>query len=200
MKAPSLAASLSVLCALAATGCIGLESPYRYPDYERDAVKKVLQSPENQPDPRISLQTFKFRDELCEGVDTSTATKVLSSDDLSRFLQAQGMQQGEIKARGNLFWFEMPGSDSEDEYGTIRLRVAVLDDSKEAANELHKSLLEHGPGWWGLRRANLSVLAPKASVAEAVAFVVRYKLACWGMFEMADADDAYVVPGPYMEL
>jgi hypothetical protein len=46
----------------------------------------------------------------------------------------------------------------------------------------------------------LSILAPKASAAEAMAFALRYKLICWGMFEMAAVDDVYVVPGPYMDL
>ena len=48
--------------------------------------------------------------------------------------------------------------------------------------------------------SNLSILAPKAGTAEAMAFALRYKLPCWGMISMAGLDDVYVVPGPYMEL
>ena len=65
---------------------------------------------------------------------------------------------------------------------------------------LHGALLQHGPGWWGLRRSNLSILAPKASTGEAIALALKYKLICWGMFQQAGVDDVYVVPGPYMEL
>ena len=62
------------------------------------------------------------------------------------------------------------------------------------------SLLQHGPGWWGVRRANLAVLAPKTSLHDAAAFALKFKLVCWGMFTIAGNDDAYVVPGPYAEL
>ena len=33
-----------------------------------------------------------------------------------------------------------------------------------------------------------------------MAFALKYKLVCWGMFEKAAADDVMVIPGPYMEL
>jgi hypothetical protein len=82
----------------------------------------------------------------------------------------------------------------------VRLRLAVLDSTPAAAADLHQSLLEHGPGWWGVRRSNLAVLAPKAGLREAVSFALKHKLHCWGMFTMAGNDDAYVVPGPYTEL
>ena len=76
----------------------------------------------------------------------------------------------------------------------------MLDDAEGAASDLHASLLEHGPGWWGIRRANLAILAPKAGVAEAVAFALKYKLPCWGVMAMTHVDDVYVIPGPYSEL
>ena len=186
-------AAVGTLC-----GCVGLRSGTRYPDYSSSDVRQALLSSENHDDPGVDFDEIKIRDSACEGIDTRTATTLLTHGDLSGFLVKQKIaDQVEIKARGNLFWFDFPGEDAGD---TVRLRVAVLDDAKEAANELHKSLLEHGPGWWGLRRSNLSVLAPKAGLTEALAFVLRYKLACWGMFQMAGADDVYVVPGPYMEL
>jgi hypothetical protein len=43
------------------------------------------------------------------------------------------------------------------------------------------------------------VLLPKADLKEALRFAVKYKLACWGMFTYAGADDAYVVAGAYSE-
>jgi len=202
MKAStSLPVSLVALAALggSALGCLGLSAGSTYPDYESSEVRKALESPENDKEPGVDVGDVKIRQSVCEGIKTETSTVMLSHDDLSRFLGERGMAQVEIKARGNLFWFDFPGTD-EKAGDTVRLRVAVLRDAKEAATELHKSLLEHGPGWWGLRRSNLSVLAPKAGFTEALAFALRYKLVCWGMFMRADADDVYVVPGPYMEL
>lgn len=183
------------------SGCFGLRSGEvsSYPDYEGDDVDKAVLTPENHEDPWVTLGEFKLNEDACEGIETPTATTNLSYGDLGRFLDAQGMTGIEIKARNDLYWYEFPG-EHPNEGDRIRLRLAVLPDSKQAAAELHKSLLEHGPGWWGLRRSNLSVLAPKAGVSEAMAFALKYKLLCWGMFEMADADDVYVVPGPYMEL
>jgi hypothetical protein len=186
-----------VLAAGLCTGCYGLASDSRYPD--TDDVGQRLESPENEPDPGIGFDGVKFREELCEGLDVHTQTTALSQDDLSRFLAATGVGDIEVKARDNLYWFEFPG-DEPEEGDRVRLRVAVLDNPQDAAIELHKSLLEHGPGWWGLRRSNLSVLAPKADLDEAVSFAVKYRLPCWGMVQMADRDDVYVVPGPYMEL
>lgn len=186
-------------CSLFASGCTGIPAGVDYPGYTRGEVKDAAVSPENEDGPSIDLQTFRIREEVCKGIDTSVSTRPLSADDFTRFLQSVGATNVELRARGNLFWFDFPGEDP-DEGDVVRLRVAVLRDSHEAANELHKSLLEHGPGWWGLRRSNLSVLAPRAGVAEAMAFALKYKLPCWGMFEMSDADDVMVIPGPYMEL
>jgi len=37
-------------------------------------------------------------------------------------------------------------------------------------------------------------------LSTALAFALKYKLPCWGMFTYGGLDDAYVVPGPYAEL
>jgi len=184
---------------LSCSGCFGLRAGSRYPDYDSDAVDAAVLTPENDESPWMTLGEFKISETACEGIDTHPMTKTLAHDDLSRFLDSTGATGVEIMARGDLFWFEFPGTDPSDG-DRVRLRLAVLNDSKEAADELHKSLLEHGPGWWGFRRANLSILAPKAGVSEAIGFALKYKLMCWGMVEMAGADDVYVVPGPYMEI
>jgi hypothetical protein len=180
-------------------GCVGLEAGSRYPNYNSSKVQKLLLSPENQKNPSLSVGAFKVAQEACEGVDTHTITGRLAQGDLARFLESQGGVTAQVKARGNLYWFDFPGSDAE-EGDVVRLRLAVLGDAREAADELHKSLLDHGPGWWGLRRSNLSVLAPRGSTGEAVAFALEHKLACWGMMSFAGTDDVFVVPGPYMEL
>ena len=185
--------------ALAGPACVGLEAGSRYPDYASSKVRKLLLSPENQPNPSLSLGSFKIAPEACEGIDTHAITSRLAQDDLTRFVGEQGVKVKQIKARGNLYWFDFPDRDP-GRGDTVRLRLAVLEDAAQAAEELHKSLLAHGPGWWGLRRSNLSVLAPRASVGEAMAFALTTKLACWGMVMMAHTDDVYVVPGRYMEL
>lgn len=191
----------SVFTVLLATpllsGCVGLDAGSSYPDYSSSEVRKHLLSPENREDPSISLGGFKFRDSACEGVDTHSTTGKLTQDDLTRFLETQGVRDPNVKARGNLYWYDLPGDDADD---VVRLRVAVMEDAEEAAEELHSSLLQHGPGWWGVRRSNLAVLAPRAGLSEAVAFALKYKLVCWGVFMVADVDDVYVVSGPYGEL
>ncbi|MBI4702755.1 MAG: hypothetical protein HY744_16660 [Deltaproteobacteria bacterium] len=180
-------------------GCIGLHAGSRYPDYDSGEVRKLLWTPENDEGPSFTLGELKIRDEACKDVDTHAVTKPLTKDDFSRFLQGLGVKDEPVMARGNLYWYEFPGTDPEDG-DRVRLRLAVRDSVEEAALDLHKSLLEHGPGWWGVRRSNLAILAPKAGVAEALAFAIKYKLVCWGTMAMAHVDDVYVVPGPYTQL
>lgn len=187
------------LCAalgLSALGCSGIDAGVDYPGDLPDIDNQVA-TPEGDADPSISLGEFKFRPELCKDIETRPVTQPLTLDDFARFLEVQGVKITPKKARGNLHWFDFPNGE---EKGFVRLRLAVLGDSNAAAKDLHASLLEHGPGWWGVRRSNLAVLAPKASLREAAAFAVKHKLPCWGVFTYAGLDDAYVVPGPYGEL
>ncbi|MEZ4438073.1 MAG: hypothetical protein R3B72_03245 [Polyangiaceae bacterium] len=182
-------------------GCYGLGSDAaEYPDYSSSEVKKSLLSPELEERPSIGIDNdFVVSDDLCEGIDVHTETRPIAQDELGRFLARIGAPPVEVKARGNLYWFDFPGDDPDDG-DLVRLRLAVLDTPEEAADELHQALLQHGPGWWGLRRGNLSILAPKASLGEAMAFAVRYKLPCWGALMVAGLDDVYVIPGPYTEM
>jgi hypothetical protein len=152
---------------------------------------------EGESGPSIGLNKFVFKPDACKGIDTHPINGGLTQEDLSRFLETQGVKISPKKARGNLYWYDFPNGDGD---GFVRLRLALLENPAAAAKDLHDSLLEHGPGWWGLRRSNLAVLAPKASVGTATAFAIKNKLMCWGMFTYAGVDDAFVVPGPYMEL
>jgi len=178
-------------------GCVGLEAGTNYPDYNSSEVRKKLLTPENQPDPSISLGSFKVAGPACQGIDTHPIKSKLTQDDFTRFLEAQQIPKPPVKARGNLYWYDFPGDKAED---SVRLRLAVLDTPEEAADELHKSLLDHGPGWWGIRRSNLAILAPRGGLAAAVAFALKYKLPCWGIMSVTHVDDVYVIPGPYTEL
>jgi hypothetical protein len=180
---------------LSSVGCAGIDAGIDYPDESID-VDRLLLTPENQPDPSVSLGRFKIGPEACKGMDTRPIVQPLNQEDFTRFLEASGVKVQPRKARTNLYWYDFPNGDG----GFLRLRLAVLDTPSAAAKDLHGSLLEHGPGWWGVRRSNLALLAPKASLSEALGFALKHKLACWGMMTYAGVDDAYVVPGPYAEL
>jgi hypothetical protein len=195
---PAVGALVLLVAAPWLSGCQGgLEAGSNYPDYEFDVDDQLL-TPENETSPSIDLGGFVIRDEICKGLNTRVEIRELAQDDLAKHLERINSPPVQIKARGNLYWYDFAGDDL-GEGEMVRLRLAVLGDAKEAADELHKSILQHGPGWWGFRRSNLSVLAPKASIGEAIEFALRYKLPCWGMMEMANLDDVVVVPGPYME-
>jgi hypothetical protein len=136
----------------------------------------------------------------CEGIDTHPITSPLNQEDFSKFLEKHGAKNVQPrKARDNLYWYDFPNHQGGGS-GFLRLRLAILKDAPHASADLHSSVLDHGPGWWGLRRSNLAVLAPKTSLREAMAFALKFKLVCWGIFTYAGNDDAYVVPGPYAEL
>lgn len=190
------------VCALGTTACTGgIGSGIDYPDLGEVDLDAVLQTPEGDRDPSVTLSRFKFAPKACEGIDTRMAVNDLDQEDLTRFFAARGIEMKPRKARGDLWWFELKVKDGEDgdPPKVLRLRLAVLKDRYAAAKDLHDSLLQHGPGWWGVRRGNLALLAPKADLKDALRFSVKYKLNCWGMFTYAGHDDAYVVTGSYSE-
>jgi hypothetical protein len=198
-SARTLVAACAVVLALGSSGCVGLEAGVDYPGDTPD-LDKFVRTPENEKGPGIAFNSFKVTKEACPNIDTHPMTQKLGQDDLAKFFEAQGVRGVTIKkARSNLFWFDVPNGEG-GKHGFVRLRLAVLDTQPLASADLHQSLLEHGPGWWGVRRSNLAVLAPKTSLHEAMAFAIKYKLVCWGMFTYAGVDDAYVVPGPYGEI
>jgi hypothetical protein len=189
----------SCALAVALTGCTGLQSGIDYPSDLPTDVGPHLLTPENLRDPPIVLNKIKFAPQVCEKLDTHTMTSPLNQEDFTRFLETQGVKLEPRKARDNLYWYDFPNGEPAPN-NFVRLRLAVLSDSPHASADLHQSILEHGPGWWGVRRSNLAVLAPKAGLPEALAFALKYKLPCWGMFTYGGLDDAYVVTGPYAEL
>ena len=194
-----MAKALAVVATLSASvGCVGISSGLEYPDVSNVDLDDYLTTPENDPDPHIGLSSFKIAQKTCEGIDLHVPTEPTDQEDLARFFTTQKIKATMKKARSDLYWYEFPVSTDPAD-GVLRLRVAVLRDRNAAAKDLHDSLLEHGPGWWGVRRGNLAVLAPKASLKEALRFAVKYRLVCWGMFTYTGADDVYTATGGYSE-
>ena len=188
-----------ILLALGLTACAGLESGIDYPSDLPGDLGPHLLTPENQRDPPLAFNRVKIAPVACDKLDTHTITGRLNQEDFSRFLEAQGVKIEPRKARDNLYWYDFPNGEAAPK-NFVRLRLAVLEDQPHASADLHQSVLEHGPGWWGVRRSNLAVLAPKTGLREALAFALKYKLPCWGIFTYGGLDDAYVIPGPYAEL
>jgi hypothetical protein len=182
--------------AVASAACIGLPAEVEYPDVSDVDLGQMLVTPEGDAGADVTLSEFKIGPKACEGLDLAVSGDKLDHQDLTRFFAAQGLELLPKKARSDLYWYEFKnGSDNNP----LRLRLAILKNRHGAAKDLHDSLLQHGPGWWGVRRGNLAVLGPKASLSEALQFAIKYKLACWGTFTYAGVDDAYVVAGGYSE-
>lgn len=139
----------------------------------------------------------RLRPEVCEGVAENRPEKsALDEKALASFLERQGLQTTMVRERPDLVYVDVSNAGSDK---PVRLRVAVLADSHAAAADLHKALLEHGSGSWGVHRGNLAVLAPIGSMDQIVEFAGKYKLACWGVLTVSGRDDDFVVPGGYME-
>jgi hypothetical protein len=207
VKALKTCARHAALAAAAlGTGCSGLPSGLDYPENLPGDIAGDIASPEGDSGGSIGFNSFKVKADSCklpsgQLIDTHTVVAQLNQEDFSRFLEQAGAKLAPTKARGNLYWYDIPvrENDKEDKR-TLRLRLAVLGSPEEAAIDLHRSLLEHGPGWWGVRRSNLALLVPKAGLGDAMRFALKYKLPCWGSMAYAGADDVYVIPGPYSQL
>ncbi len=189
-----------LIALLGCSACVGLPSGIDYPDVSDVELDDHLVTPEGDDSPSVSLSSFKFAPSVCDKIDLRVETTDLDQEALSRFFAAQGLKLEPRRARDDLWWYEFKTNNEDEDGNTVlRLRLAVLKDRYGAAKDLHDSLLQHGPGWWGVRRGNLALLAPKASLREALRFAIKYKLVCWGMFTYAGVDDAYVVAGAYSE-
>jgi len=190
-----------------AAGCGGYDSGIEYPDRLPEVPAGSIVSPEGDKEGSIGFNSFKVKADTCklssgQPIDTHSVVANLTQEDFSRFMEGMGVQLAPTKARGNLYWYDFPVKEgaSEKEQKYMRLRLAVLGSPEEAAIDLHKALLEHGPGWWGVRRSNLAVLLPKVGFGDAMKFAMKYKLPCWGSMAYTGKDDVYVVPGPYAQL
>jgi hypothetical protein len=145
----------------------------------------------------LSLGDARLRPEVCTGVQENKPEQTrLDENALAAFLQRQGFQTSLIRARADLVYLDVTNSGGDR---PVRLRVAVLNDAQAAGADLHKAILEHGQGSWGVHRSNLAVLGPIGNVDQIVEFAGRSKLACWGVLTVAGRDDDFVIPGGYME-
>jgi hypothetical protein len=143
------------------------------------------------------LGAVRLRPDVCQGVPENAPDRArLDHDALVQFLQRQGLRTTIVRARADLVYVDV---DDGGGGAPLRLRVAILDDALAAGQDLHRAILEHGPGSWGVHRSNLAVLAPIGSVDQILEFAARTKLACWGVLTVASRDDDFVVPGGYME-
>lgn len=145
-----------------------------------------------------ALGSARLRPNVCAGVDMTPKSEILDEHSLARFLEAGGYRARVTRPRPDLAYVEVESGPITT--GTVRLRVALLMSSSQAGEELHRALLQHGTGSWGVHRANLAVLAPIGDIERILGFAAKTKLACWGVLTVAGRDDAYVVPGGYREL
>ncbi len=205
LRATKLASSSRLLVALALTtpslACVGIDAGVDYPS-DVPSPSEHVASPDQDGEASIRLNGFVIKDDVCKDIDTHPITQKLSPEDFARYLEERGIKIEPRKARDNLFWFDFPTGENKEgeERKFVRLRLAVLRDQFAASRDLHESLLDHGPGWWGLRRSNLAILAPKTELSTALGFALKHKLVCWGMFAYSGTEDVYVVPGPYTQL
>jgi len=72
---------------------------------------------------------------------------MLDENALASFLQRQGFQTSLIRARADLVYLDVTNSGGDR---PVRLRVAILNDPQAAGADLHKAILDHGSGSWGV--------------------------------------------------
>lgn len=138
---------------------------------------------------------LQLKPSVCEGIDLRPANDYLEADDLTRFLEQQGVAAETRSLRPDLVLVKIQAKNAKD----LELRVAILDSSTDASGELHRAMLEHGQGSWGLHRSNLSVLGPIGSVEDIVDVAASTQLACWGSLLIEGRDDTFAIGGGYVE-
>lgn len=142
------------------------------------------------------LSSLRFHAGVCQP-RLRPDRRTLAEADFVEFLRKQNLSVRTERPRADLSYVIVTGAGLQS---PVRLRVAVLNSADEAGRELHEALLQHGPGSWGVHRSNLAVLGPVSDTAHSLTFAAKTKLACWGVFTLAGRDDAYVVPGGYLEI
>lgn len=156
----------------------------------------TIVEPLEGPGRDLELGRVRFRKATCDGIDLRPEAGPLDESSLVEFLRAHGTQVRTERARTDLVFVELRDVGIEP---PIRLRVAILADADAAGVELHRALREHGPGAFGVHRANLAVLGPRGRLADLVGLAGRTRLPCWGVFTVAGDPDAFVLGGAYVE-
>jgi hypothetical protein len=189
LASPRLALAAVALAALAATACGESPPPNAYMTTPGGGDRYAKGS--------LSLGEAHVRPEVCSGMPENRPDPMrLDENALAAFLQRQGFQTSLIRARADLVYLDVTNSGGDR---PVRLRVAILNDAQAAGADLHKAILDHGSGSWGVHRSNLAVLGPIGNVDQIMEFAGRTKLACWGVLTVAGRDDDFVIPGGYME-
>ncbi len=161
----------------------------------KSQVSFTVRKDEGTGDNSTQLSRARLIEGTCDGYNLIPDTRQLSVQALKNHLKAKGIEHTVRTERQDLHLFDLKIGGT-----TARLRVATLDTPREAGRHLHKALLEHGGGFWGVHRSNLAVLGPDASTQNALAFASDTGLVCWGVFTAANRDDTFTVPGGYFEL
>jgi len=154
-----------------------------------------LTTPSRPKGGRPKIGSTRFNPKVCEGTNLAPEQRMLTVEDLDKHLRALGLEPKSQRERENLHLLDVTAGGK-----TVRLRVATLDNAREAGRDLHVALLEHGNGYWGVHRSNLAVLATPGPDEPDGDFAVATKLPCWGVFTTSGRDDTFVVPGGYFEL
>jgi hypothetical protein len=187
-----------VCCCWLAIGCSSSPNPRLPEQPSSDLESKVRDSDVtdlSRGSATFALGEVRLRPDACSGVDLRPDYRDLQVGQLIEFLRASGYEPSETRARSDLSYLDLKTPN-----GPVRLRVATLDSARAAGRDLHEAILQHGPGAWGVHRANLAVLAPNSDPKNMLAFALKTRLACWGVLTVAGRDDNFVVPGGYTEL
>ncbi len=145
----------------------------------------------------LALDRARIKESVCHDVPARAPEfATINERTLVLFLNSQGFTTRVERARSDLVYVDLLNAGETP----VRLRVAILPTPYAAAEDLHRALLEHGDGSWGVHRANVAVLAPIGSLDQIVSLASRTKLACWGVLTLAGRDDTFVIPGGYTAL
>jgi hypothetical protein len=141
--------------------------------------------------------TLRLKGGICKDFSLEPETGTLSADAVIAFLKQRGLTLRVVNERPDLVYVEVEVESGK----SVRLRVAILENSEKAGEDLHQAMIQQGRGSWGVHRGNIAILAPVGHMDDIVTFAAaRTKLACWGVLTVELGDDAIVVPGGYLEL
>jgi hypothetical protein len=144
--------------------------------------------------PATGVPNLRYQKEVCQGLDLRPSYSHLSADNFLEQLKTANLEYTVEQARTDLIYVDVKTGEKSS-----RFRVATLSSAVEAGRHLHEAILQHGPGSWGIQRSNLAVLGPIGSEDDVVSFAATTKLCCWGTLMVAGRDDAFVVPGGYLQ-